>query len=100
MAANESRIQQAAQFLFGARAAREPYQPIPKQFAPRTIKEAYEIQDACNELVQGGRGSIAGYKIALTTPIMHRLVGFDEPSAGAVIANEIHHSPASIRVAD
>ena len=45
MGANERREQHAAQFLFEAHAARETYQPIPEQFAPRTILEAYDIQD-------------------------------------------------------
>ena len=67
MVENYSRDQQAAQFLFEAHAARKPYQPIPEQFAPRTITEAYDIQDTYHRLIAGGRGPIAGYKIALTT---------------------------------
>ena len=100
MVANESRAQQAAQFLFEAHAARMPYRPIPEQFAPRTITEAYDMQDAYHELIAGGRGPIAGYKVALTTPVMQRMVGFNEPCAGAVFANGVHQSPASIRGAE
>ena len=97
MASNESREQNAAQFLFQAHDAREPYQPIPEQFAPRTITEAYDMQDAYHGLITSSRGPIVGYKVALTTPVMQRMVGFNEPCAGAVFANGVHQSPASIR---
>ena len=97
MVSNESREQQAAQFLFQAHAAREPYHPIPEQFAPRTITEAYDMQDAYHGLITSSRGPIVGYKVALTTPVMQRMVGFNEPCAGAVFANGVHQSPASIR---
>ena len=83
--------------MFEAHAARKPYQPIPRQFAPRTIAEAYDMQDAYHKLITGGRGPITGYKVALTTPVMQRMVGFDEPCAGAVFAGGVHQSPASIR---
>ena len=97
MVSNESREQQAAQFLFQAHAAREPYHPIPEQFAPRTITEAYDVQDAYHGFITSSRGPIVGYKVALTTPVMQRMVGFNEPCAGAVFANGVHQSPASIR---
>ena len=100
MVTNESRDQQAALFLFEAHAARKPYQPIPRQFAPRTITEAYDMQDTYHKLITGGRGPIAGYKVALTTPVMQRMVGFDEPCAGAVFASGVYQSPASIRGAE
>ncbi len=100
MVANESRDQQAAQFLFEAHAARKHYQPIPRQFAPRTITEAYDMQDTYHKLITGARGSIAGYKVALTTPVMQRMVGFDEPCADAVFASGVHQSPTSIRAAE
>ena len=61
MGANERREQHAAQFLFEAHATRETYQPIPEQFAPRTILEAYDIQDAYHRLITSGRGPIVGY---------------------------------------
>ena len=100
MVASESRNQQAAQFLFDGHAARDPYRPIPEEFAPRTITEAYAMQDAYHGLITGGRGPIAGYKIALTTPVMQRMVGFNEPCAGAVFANGVYQSPATIKGAE
>ena len=94
---DDSRRQQAAQFLFEAHRTRSPFQPIPEQFAPRTIGEAYDMQAAFQALITGERGPISGYKIALTTPVMQQFVGFSHPCAGAVFANGIHQSPAIIK---
>ncbi len=48
--------------------------------------EAYEIQDKFIELKQeGGCGSIAGWKIALTNPAMQNLVGVNSPVEGAIL---------------
>ena len=96
MVTDESRNQQAAQFLFEAHAARKPYEPIPEQFAPRTITEAYNMQDVYTRLMAAVRGPIIGYKIALTTPVMQRMVGFDAPCAAAVFEGGVHQSPAII----
>ena len=78
-------------------AARGPYHPLPEQFAPRTITEAYDMQDAYHGLITSSRGPIVGYKVALTTPVMQRMVGFNEPCAGAVFASGVHRPRASIR---
>ena len=53
--------------------------------------------DAFNTLVAPERGPLAGYKIALTTPVMQRMVGFDAPCAGVVFRQGVHHSPATIQ---
>ena len=89
MVLDESKAQQAAHFLFEAHATRQAYQPIPERFSPRSITEAYDIQDAYHELLVETLGPIVGYKIALTTQVMQQMVGFNEPCVGAVFANGI-----------
>lgn len=96
----DTRNQQAAQFLFDAHKAGNRYESIPDGFAPRTIDEAYDIQDAYLGLMAVDLGRIAGYKIALTTPVMQQMVGFNSPCAGSVFANNIHYSPATVKVSD
>ena len=97
---SEIRNQQAARFLHEAHRARRPYQPLPEEVAPRTIDEAYDMQEAFHQLLTAEFGPIAGYKVALTTPVMQKMVGFGEPCAGAVLANSIHQSPASVKGGD
>ncbi len=76
---DEARIQQAARFLFEEHRARRPFRPLPEAIAPRNVREAYTMQEAFHTLSVPARGPIAGYKVALTTPVMQQLVGFSEP---------------------
>jgi 2-keto-4-pentenoate hydratase len=64
------------------------------------VDEAYAVQEAFHALLAPTHGPIAGYKIALTTPVMQRLVGFHEPVSGAILARTIRQSPCTIRCAD
>lgn len=94
---SDARNQQVARFLHEAHRARRPYQPLPEEIAPKTIDEAYAMQEAFQQLLVPERGPISGYKIALTTPVMQKMVGFGEPCAGSILANNIHQSPASVK---
>ncbi len=96
----QSKAERAAHFLFEAHRDRAPYQPLPDDISPGTIDEAYDMQEAFQSLIAPQRGAIAGYKIALTTPVMQRMVGFDAPCAGAVFESGVHHSPASVSASD
>ena len=95
-----SKAESAARHLFEAHRLRQPYQPLPANLSPATIEEAYDIQEWFQALLMPHRGPIVGYKIALTTPVMQRMVGFDAPCAGAVLETGVYHSPASVPAAD
>lgn len=94
------RIPQAARFLLEAHQAREPFRPMPETCVPRTVDEAYDVQEAFHTLLSATHGPVSGYKIALTSPVMQQMVGFHTPFAGAILARTIHPSPATIRRAD
>ena len=79
-----SKARQAAQFLLQAHRDRERFARLPAHNSPATIEQAYEMQDEFNSLIAPERGPLAGYKIALTTTVMQRMVGFDAPCAGVV----------------
>ncbi len=64
---------------------------------PRDLDGAYAVQDAFHALV-GDR--IAGWKIALTTPVMQEFVGIDHPLAGAIFAGRVARSGATLRADD
>jgi len=98
--ASEDRAIQAARFLHEAHQARAAYQPIPDAFAPRNIDEAYDMQEAFHQLLAPERGAVDGYKIALTTPVMQKMVGFGHPCSGAVFASGVHHSPVTVKASD
>jgi 2-keto-4-pentenoate hydratase len=94
------RIQQAARFLWEEHRARRPFEPIPAISAPRTVDEAYAMQEELHSLMTEVHGPVAGYKIALTTPVMQQMVGFHAPIAGAILARTIHSSPITLRRTD
>src|SRR5205085_12134490 len=53
---------------------------LPTELMPADLGEAYAIRAAFEAIETArGRGSVAGYKIGLTTPIMQKLCGVAEP---------------------
>lgn len=93
-------IQAAARHLFDAHERRERFAPLPPGLAPRSVGEAYAVQDAFVALRAQRLGAHAGYKIALTSLEMQRFVGVDSPQAGTLFLKNLRRSPARIRAAD
>jgi 2-keto-4-pentenoate hydratase len=84
--------------LFRSRRATEI---LPAEVYPASLDEAYAIRRAYQEIEEAtGRGAIAGYKIGLTTPVMQKLCGVDEPCYGAIFASEVHHRHAMLSARD
>jgi 2-keto-4-pentenoate hydratase len=82
-----------ARYLFEEHAARTHFVPLPADLAPATVEEAYAAQAELVELNSAKYGAAAGYKIGLTTPVMQRMLGIDEPAAGVILAKLVHRSP-------
>jgi 2-keto-4-pentenoate hydratase len=81
--------------------SRQPTTILPPELYPASLDEAYAIRRAFQEIEEtSGRGAIAGYKIGLTTPVMQRLCGVDEPCYGAIFAREAHHRRAELNGGD
>ena len=91
---------EAARFLWNERQAGRPFAPIPEPHTPHSLEDAYAIQAAFQQLLTQTHGPIVGHKIALTTPVMQKMVGFDEPIAAAVMKKTVHHTPAQVRLSD
>ena len=73
-----------------------PYARLTGDLAPADMTEAYSIQAALQDRFAETRGRIVGRKIALSSKTMQAMVGIDQPVAGAIFANDLHDSPASI----
>jgi 2-keto-4-pentenoate hydratase len=81
--------------------SRQPVEILPADLYPADLDEAYAIRRAFQDIEEKkGRGSIAGYKIGLTTPVMQKLCGVGEPCYGAIFSREVHHRRAELRAAD
>jgi len=92
---------QKAEGIVGLFRNRRPTEILPAEVYPASLEEAYAIRRAFQEIEEAtGRGTIAGYKIGLTTPVMQRLCGIAEPCYGAIFAREVHDRRAELRVRD
>ena len=88
-------ISQKAERIVELYRRRQPTEILPRELYPADIDEAYAIQRLFEEIEEkSGRGSVAGYKIGLTTPVMQKLCGVNEPCYGAIFASEVHHRRA------
>lgn len=77
--------------------SRQAIKVLPADLHPASLDEAYAIRGAFEEIEKArGRGTVAGYKIGLTTPVMQKLCGVDEPCYGAIFASEVYHRRAEL----
>lgn len=95
-----SKSDQAAAWLVNAHAERQRFAPLPPEIAPRTLDDAYAIQQGFVALRARKLGAAVGYKIALSSVAMQRFVGVDSPQAGVMLESTLRRSPARIRAAD
>ncbi|MBV9521655.1 MAG: fumarylacetoacetate hydrolase family protein [Alphaproteobacteria bacterium] len=79
---------------------RERLVPLPAALSPVDLAEAYAMQERLQVLFASKRGAVVGYKIAITTPVMQRLMGIDHPCGGAIFATMLHSSPARLSCSD
>jgi 2-keto-4-pentenoate hydratase len=81
--------------------SRRATEVLPAELRPGSLEEAYAVRRAYQELEEArGRGAVAGWKIGLTTPVMQKLCGVEEPCYGAIFASEVHHCSASLAARD
>ncbi len=95
-----SRIERAGEWLYKAHAARKPFAPLPAALAPRSVDEAYAIQAEYVGMRARRLGRVAGYKIALTTPAMRKMMGMSDSIAGGILEKSLLRGPARVRAAD
>ena len=86
----------AARYIAAHHADQRPYQNLPPAIAPKTVAEAYAVQEALIDIWRPTRGTIAGLKIATTTRIMQELMGIDHPCGGIIYERCVHASPALV----
>jgi len=67
---------------------------------PTTEEEAYAIQRELFTLRKSDWGDIAGYKVALTSEVMQRMLNFPSPFSGPLHANLIQKSGARLIASD
>src|SRR5215475_454172 len=91
---------EAVSFLDEAHRSRAHYQNIPAEIGPKTVAEAYDVQEALCARWGERLGPVAGLKIATTTKVMQELMGIDHPCGGMIFASRVYSSPAHLRKQD
>ena len=93
--------QACAAELVRQHAARETFRALPDPFAPADTQTAYRIQDSfVAKLQQQRHVALAGYKIAITTPAMRDMVGFQDSVSGRLFSDQLHRSGHTIHARD
>ena len=93
--------QAAAAELIRQHVAREVFSALPGALSPGTAEAAYRIQDSYVALLlQQRQTSLAGYKIAITTPAMRDMVGFQDSISGRLLRDQLHRSGDTIQARD
>lgn len=93
-------IPDAARWLVEQHRARLPHGGFPLPLAPRTLAQAYAVQDAFVALKSRQCGRPVGWKIALSNPAMQAFCGLSEPISGRVLSRQVVGGPARCRAAD
>ena len=96
----EPRIERAGKWLHDAHLSRAPFAPLPAELAPRDLTDAYSIQSEFVGMRAETLGQVTGYKIALTTPAMRKMVGVNDSIAGDMLDKTIHRGVTRVRAAD
>lgn len=58
------------------------------------LDAAYSVQDGLVAHLSRDFGPVAGWKVALTTPVMQAMCGVDHPCEGAVLRDRVLYGPA------
>ena len=94
-------VRQKAERIAALFRERQQIEILPSELMPADLAEAYAVREAFEEIeIARGRGAVVGYKIGLTTPIMQKLCGVDEPCYGAIFATEVHYARATLQTAN
>ena len=87
-------IEAAAAFLLAAHREGRRFERLPAGIAPQSEEDAYRVQEA---FVDALALPVAGWKVALTSAAMRRVVpGIDQPCAGVIFAEHVHRSPVRL----
>jgi 2-keto-4-pentenoate hydratase len=97
MTSDPGRIARAARHYYDLHHSKQKMPPTPDEIRDAGVDGAYAMQEALQALLIPERGPIAGYKIAITTPVMQQLMAIDQSIAGAIFAKMVHRSPATLR---
>ena len=88
-------IDRAARILRNARLRQQVIDDFPDDCRPRSVEDAYAIQDRLLELLGEDTG---GWLVGCTNPEIQEQLGLREPYSARVLASSLFKSPAKLRL--
>lgn len=85
-----------AQSLVLQHANKTQFSALPKKMVLSNVRQACAVQDEFVRIKSQQCGDVIGWKIALATPVMQRMVGLDTPVAGRLHRKQVVHAPANV----
>jgi len=86
MPLERGQLEEAAAFLFHLRVQRQTVAALPHEIAPRTIEDAYAIQDALHDTAGWPIGVL---KVGCTSEVAQQVLGIPHPIGGRVPADAV-----------
>jgi 2-keto-4-pentenoate hydratase len=87
---------EVAEQLLAAYRTKQPIEPLVEKYQGLTLEDSYAIQQLqIQQFVAGGR-RIAGHKVGLTSAVMQRQMGVDQPDYGHLLDDFFHLENAPI----
>jgi 2-keto-4-pentenoate hydratase len=88
---------EAASWIASRRIAGTSLADMPRSLRPADPAEGYAVARLVRErLIQAGRGTLVGWKVGATTPVMQKLLAVPGPCAGAMLASGRLTKPARV----
>jgi len=87
-----------AQWLVHQHAKKIPFGLLPTELALSNARQAVAVQNEFVRIKAQQCGDVVGWKIALATPAMQKMVGLDAPTAGRLHRKQVLHAPADVSV--
>lgn len=93
-------LKKAADWVMEQHIQRKTFCSVPKNYGVETIEDAYIVQELLIEGWEKTLGPVVGYKLALTSTPIQKLVGLDHPCIGRLYKSQIHHGNKDINISE
>ena len=86
----------AANWLVEQHAKKNKFSALPKDMGLSNARQAGAVQDEFVRIKAQKCGDPIGWKIALATPVMQKMVGLNAPISGRLHRKQVVHAPADV----
>jgi len=90
--------QSVANWLVHQHATQTPFNALPRDMDLSNTRQAVAVQNEFVRIKAQQCGHVIGWKIALATPAMQKMVGLDAPTAGRLHSKQVLHAPADVSI--